>query len=89
MPQVWEFIFMMFVLKLPIVYLCVVVYWAIKAEPRPLEGAARLVENELDPKPWSARGRGPRRHRRGSHGSPSRTYSRARRAALARAELTR
>src|SRR5947208_15680812 len=27
----WELLFMMLVLKLPIVYLCVVVYWAIKA----------------------------------------------------------
>jgi len=32
---VWEFIFMMLVLKIPIVYLGLVVYWAVKAEPKP------------------------------------------------------
>ena len=33
---------MLVILKIPIVYLCAVVWWAIKAEPRPLEGAGRL-----------------------------------------------
>jgi hypothetical protein len=27
----WELIFMMLILKLPIVYLCLVVYWAARA----------------------------------------------------------
>lgn len=31
----WEIVFMMLILKIPIVYLCVVVWWAIKAEPLP------------------------------------------------------
>ena len=30
---VWEIVFLMLVLKIPIVYLCWVVWWAIKAEP--------------------------------------------------------
>ena len=34
------------VLKIPIVYLCAVVWWAIRAEPRPLEGAGRLASLE-------------------------------------------
>jgi hypothetical protein len=32
---------MLVVLKIPVVYLCAVVWWAIRAEPRPLEGAGR------------------------------------------------
>ena len=31
----WEIVFMLVLLKIPIVYLCVVVWWAIKAEPAP------------------------------------------------------
>jgi hypothetical protein len=37
---VWEIVFLMVILKIPIVYLCSVVYYAIKAEPKPEEGAA-------------------------------------------------
>ena len=47
---------MLVILKIPVVYLCAVVWWAIRAEPRPLEGAARLAP--LDPPPgcnWRAR----------------------------------
>ena len=81
---------MMLILKIPIVYLCLVVWWAIKAEPRPLEGAARLVE-PIDPRP-KPHGRfgarlGPRR--RGPRGGPARTYPRTARAGLARAEVER
>ncbi len=36
---VWELVFLMVILKIPIVYLCGVVYYAIKAEPRPDAGA--------------------------------------------------
>src|SRR5436190_704477 len=52
---VWEIVFLMLILKIPIVYLCCVVYWAIKAEPKPEEGAALLpVVAEPDPRPgWS------------------------------------
>jgi hypothetical protein len=45
----WEAIFMLVILKIPVAYLCAVVWWAIKAEPRPLEGAARVAS--LDPEP--------------------------------------
>ena len=41
--MLWELVFMLVVLKIPVVYLCAVVWWAIKAEPRPLEGAAPVV----------------------------------------------
>jgi hypothetical protein len=40
---IWELFFMLVILKIPVVYLCLVVWWAIRAEPRPLEGAARPV----------------------------------------------
>jgi hypothetical protein len=32
---------MLVILKIPVVYLCAVVWWAIRAEPQPLEGAPR------------------------------------------------
>jgi hypothetical protein len=86
---VWELIFMMLILKLPIVYLCYIVWWAIRAEPRPLDGAARLVES---PEPrLTPGGRAPRGlpSRRGPRGGPQRGYARTARAALARAEAER
>lgn len=39
----WELFFMLVILKIPVVYLCAVVWWAIKAEPLALEGAGRLA----------------------------------------------
>ena len=70
----WELIFLMFLMKIPIVYLCAVIWWAVKAEPRPEEGAALLADAEPDPPPrfssrFRARTRGPRN---GPHGSPVR-----------------
>jgi hypothetical protein len=63
---VWELVFMMVILKIPILYLCAVVWWAIKAEPRPLEGAALPVADAPEPWPGGRRRRrtpGPRRGR--------------------------
>jgi hypothetical protein len=37
--SLWEGIFMLVVLKIPLVYLCAVVWWAIRAEPAPEGGA--------------------------------------------------
>lgn len=56
---------MLVVLKIPVVYLCAVVWWAIRAEPRPLEGAARLAHRDARPPcGWRPRRRsGPRRPR--------------------------
>jgi hypothetical protein len=57
---------MLVVLKIPIVYLCIVVWWAIRAEPRPLEPAS-LVPAVTDTPPGprgsrpSATSRRPRR----------------------------
>lgn len=44
--MVWEAIFLLLVLKIPIVYLCLVVWWAIKAEPQPEEGAGLIARVE-------------------------------------------
>jgi hypothetical protein len=83
----WELIFLMLIMKIPIVYLIAVVWYAIKAEPRPPEGAARLVA-PLDgsPQDWSARRsrHTPRPFRGGPHGSPRRRAGRPVRVATAR-----
>ena len=51
-----EVIFMLVILKIPVVYLCLVVWWAVKAEPRPLEGAASPARfPDPQPCPWSRR----------------------------------
>jgi hypothetical protein len=36
--SVWEALFMLVVLKIPVVYLSIVVWWAIRAEPAPEGG---------------------------------------------------
>ncbi len=38
--MVWEIVFMLVLLKIPLVYLCMVVWWAIRAEPRDEQPAA-------------------------------------------------
>ena len=40
---------MLVILKIPVVYLCLVVWWAIRAEPEPLEGAPRPVSVAPEP----------------------------------------
>jgi len=73
---VWELIWLMVIMKIPILYLCWVVYWAVKSEPGREEPVATLVVNDDGPPPaWSPRRR-PRRP--GPHGRPTRTYERTR-----------
>ncbi len=78
---VWELIFMMVILKIPIAYLCFVVYWAVKAEPKPPEPVRAASQADgPDPKaPWSPHNRKPRPRR-----GPERGPARARRAAVTR-----
>jgi hypothetical protein len=79
---VWELIFMMVILKIPIAYLCFVVYWAVKAEPKPPEEPVRAASQAEgpDPKaPWSPHNRRPRPRR-----GPERGPARARRATVTR-----
>jgi hypothetical protein len=75
-PRVWEFVFLMVILKLPIAYLCWVVYWAIKAEPRPPEPAVLPARLDLEPRPPWSRPRRLRPRPGGPHGSPVRCYRR-------------
>jgi hypothetical protein len=75
----WELIWMLVILKIPVVYLCVVVWWAIRAKPLPLEPALKAVSGEPDPRPGWRFSR-PRPPRRGPHGSPGRGYARVARA---------
>lgn len=84
---VWELLFFLLILKVPIVYLGAIVYHAIKAEPRPEPGEAVVARlRSDDPGP----GRGPRLRRHGfrprPHGGPSRTYARVSRTATATAQ---
>ena len=78
-----ELVFMMLVLKLPIVYVGLVCWWAIRAEPKPFEPALLPAElpDGLSPHAWRRPPRTPRRP--GPHGGPVRGYARTRRAAAA------
>jgi hypothetical protein len=69
----WELLFMMLLLKIPLVYLCWVVWWAIKAEP---EVGTDGGNEELNWKPWRP-DRGPRPRRGGPHGSRPRPAARS------------
>jgi hypothetical protein len=83
--SVWELVFFMVILKIPIVYLGMVVWYAIKSEPTPEDGAAvsvRIGSDDSGP----GRGSRPRRFLPRPHGGPSRTYPRAPRSALAHSE---
>ena len=71
-----ELVFLMVILKIPIVYLCGVIYHAIKAAPEPKELVPVHVHVRPDP---------PRRPSR-PHGGPARGYARTTRAAAARAD---
>jgi hypothetical protein len=54
----WELIFMLLILKIPLVYLCLVVWWAVKAEPTAEEPPADEVgvREPLVPGPrWAPR----------------------------------
>jgi hypothetical protein len=42
--SVWEAVFMLVVLKIPLVYLGIVVWWAIRAEPVPGDGGEPVRE---------------------------------------------
>jgi hypothetical protein len=82
--MVWEAVFMLVLLKIPIVYLALVVWWAIKAEPRDQRPAALVSVSDTPPSGpgWSSgdrvrsTGRDPR--------TPTRSGPRRSRAAGAR-----
>jgi hypothetical protein len=83
----WELIWMLIILKIPVIYLCCVVWWAIRAEPEPLEPALRPAELEPEHRPgWRFSRLRPRRPGRGPHGAPARGGGRKR---AARAQAPR
>jgi hypothetical protein len=82
----WDVVFMLLILKIPIIYLCVVIWWAIRAETGSEEPAS-LVPVEDTPLPWGSPrlGQGSRRgNGRPWHSGPSRRSDRAPRVATAR-----
>jgi hypothetical protein len=62
-----ELVFMMLILKLPILYLVGVCWWAIRAEPSPPEQAVAAVQHGHGPRRWQ-RKPGPRPRRGSPHG---------------------
>ena len=69
----WEAIFMLVVLKLPVVYLAAVVWWAVRAQPEPSAGSDEVgVLAPMSPCGWDdwkrSRARIRRRPRRPSGG---------------------
>ena len=63
---------MLLILKIPLVYVCWIVWWAIKAEP---EVGADEEHSVSYRKPWQ-RPTGPRPRRGGPHGGPLRESAR-------------
>jgi hypothetical protein len=67
--MVWEVVFMLVLLKIPLVYLCMVVWWAIRAEPRDEEPvvAVPVADTPAGPsgRPRPTRDRPPPGGRRG------------------------
>ena len=90
--MLWEAIFLLLILKIPLVYLCLVVWWAIRAEPRDEQPAsvASVTDTPSPPSPTAPVGTRPRQPQ-----GPSRKERRterervATRPALARGEARR
>lgn len=84
-----ELIFLMVILKIPIAYLCYVVWVAIKSKPEPGRGDGAAVRTSPEWPPSGSdrvRSRAPRRRPPRPHGGPARAYARTARAAYARAD---
>jgi hypothetical protein len=67
--MVWEIVFMLLILKIPIVYLCVVIWYAIHEEPGPADPAAPVRVADTPPSggtPYRSGRRGVRLPRRPS-----------------------
>ena len=72
--MVWEIVFMLLILKIPIVYLCVVVWYAISAEPTGTDPAEPVLVTDTPPS-----GGAPFRRSRRSTARPPRRPSPTRR----------
>jgi hypothetical protein len=84
--MVWEVVFMLVLLKIPLVYLCMVVWWAIRAEPRDDRPtvAARVTDTPPSPPGWSRPPRSGRRVDGDRRGRRTRVAPRSRAAREAR-----
>ena len=70
--MVWEALFLLVILKIPVIYLCAIVWWAITSEPEhPAPEAPVPVADTPSPSHWSPRSRRPQ-DRRGPDRSPRR-----------------
>ena len=67
MDEGWGFIWIMLVLKIPIVMLLGIVWWAVRATPEPAAGDED--DGGIGREPDGPRSRSPRR--RGPHGDPT------------------
>ena len=68
----WTFIWLMFILKIPIVALFLIVRWAVRAVPESAPGQDGGIGPAPRPvHPHHPRARLPRTPRRGPHGDPS------------------
>jgi hypothetical protein len=63
----WGFVWLMFVLKIPIVMLLGIVWWAVKSEPVPSSGEGDGGIRRHPDRPFP---RWPRPRMRGPHGAP-------------------
>jgi hypothetical protein len=63
---IWELVFMLIVLKIPMIYVGWVVWWAIKAEPIP--GTEGEPAHTMNWQPWRRDPDRPRPRRGGPHG---------------------
>lgn len=80
----WEALFMLLLLKLPVVYLAVVVWWAVRAQPEhPIGGDEAGVLTPLTPCGWDQWKRRRMRSRRRPYLRPSGPRGRAMRARVA------
>ena len=54
--MLWEAVFLLLILKIPLIYLCLVVWWAIRAEPRGEEPASvtAVTDTPSPPSPPTA-----------------------------------
>jgi hypothetical protein len=87
-----ELIFLMVILKIPIAYLCYVVWFAVKAKPERGRGDGAPVQASPEWPPSGSdriRARSPRRRPPRPHGGPARAYARTARATYARGDSIR
>jgi hypothetical protein len=86
----WTFIWLMFLLKIPIVGLFLIVRWAVRQTPEPASGSE---DGGIGPRsrplhPHHPRNRPPRPPRRGPHGDPAPAAPRRVRTVLSQRRLT-